>query len=224
MARIRGTGVIQMAQQPGLSGGTSAVKASNPVDTSSPIEASRINAIIDVVTAIGSVPPVDANAVVSPVGVGTGGSVFADRRLLNALVHVRFTILTGKARRTLAVIRVDPIHAGGTVLTHIARAVVNILLAIFALETWRAFTFVVVLRRLLAGAPVLAGRRRARNVMRFAVLPGVSGFTHALVGSMGVDALATVHARTFDALLDVLCTGRTLKPLRADTLEVTTRG
>lgn len=47
--------------------------------------------------------------------------------------------------------------------------------------TWWTFAFVVEFRRLLASAPVLAGRRRTGNVVRLAVFPSVSGFTVASV-------------------------------------------
>lgn len=135
MARVRGAGVVQMAQQTRLAGRTPAVEASDAVDAGRPVEAGRVHAVVDVVAAVRPVPAVDADAVVAAVGVGTGGPVLADRRLLHALVHVRFAVLAGKARRALAVIRVDPVDTGATVLAHIARAVVNVLLAVFALET-----------------------------------------------------------------------------------------
>lgn len=223
VARIRGTGVVQMAQQSGLAGRTPAVETTDAVDAGRSVEAGRVDAVVDVVAAVRTVPAVDADAVVAAVGVGTGGTVLADRRLLHALVHIRFAVLAGKARRALAVIGVDPVHTGGTVLAQIARAVVNILLAVFALETGWTFALVVELGRLLASSSVLARRRRTRNVGRFAVLAGISGITHALVRAVRIDALATVQAGILDALLDVLGAGCTLESLRADTLEVAAR-
>lgn len=134
MARIGGARIVQMTQQTGLARRAPAVEAPDPVDAGRPVEAGRIDAIVDIVATIGPIPAVHANAVVAAVGVGTGGPVLADRRLLHALVHVRLAVLAGKARRTLAVIGIDPVHAGATVLTHITRAVVNVLLAVFALK------------------------------------------------------------------------------------------
>lgn len=146
MARIGGTGVVQMAQESRFAGSTPTVEASDAVDAGCPVEAGRIHAVVDVVAAVRPVPPVHTDAVVAPVGVGAGCSVFANRRLLHALVHIRFAILAGKARRALAVIGVDPVHTGATVLAHIAGAVVNVFLAIFTLETWWTFAFVVKFR------------------------------------------------------------------------------
>lgn len=212
-----------MTEESGLAGSAAAVEAADAVDTGRSVEAGRVDAVVDVVAAVRTVPAVDADAVVAAVGVGTGGTVLADRRLLHALVHIRFAVLAGKARRTLAVIGVDPVHTGGTVLAQITRAVVNILLAIFALETGWTFALIVELGRLLTGASVLARRRRARNVGRFTVLAGISGITHALVGTVRIDALATIQAGILDALLDILGAGRTLESLRTDTLEVAAR-
>lgn len=224
VARIRGACVVQMAQQSRLARRTPTVEATDSVDTRSSVETGRVHTIVNVVATVGPVPPVHADTVVPAVGVGTGGPILADRRLLNALVHVRVAIVAGKARRTLAVIGIDPVHAGATVLTHIARTVVDVLLAVFTLEAWWTFAFVVEFRRLLASAPVLAGRRRTGNVVRLAVFPSVSGFTVALVRSVRVDTRATVDARVLDALLDILGARQTLEPLRAHTLDVSVDG
>lgn len=218
VARIGSARVVQVAQQSRLAGRTPAVEAADAVDTGRPVEAGRVHAVVDVVAAVRTVPAVHADAVVAAVGVGAGRAVLADRRLLDALVHVRLAVLAVEARRTLAVIGVDPVHAGAPVLAHIARAVVDVLLAVFTLEAWWTFAFVGEFGRLLASAPVLARRRRARNVVRFAVFASESGFAHALVRSMRVDAFAPVGARTLDTLLDVLGAGRALKPLRTGAL------
>lgn len=70
----------------------------------------------------------------------------------------------------------------------------------------------------------MARRRRTGNVVRFAVFAGVSGFTHALVGSVRVDALATVGARALQALFDVLGAGCAFEAFRADTFDVSAQG
>lgn len=181
VAGIGGTCIVQMAQQASLARSTATVEATNTIDTSRPVEAGRINAVVNVVATVRPVPTVHADAVVATVGVGTGSPIFADRRLLHALVYIRFAIFAGKARWALAVIGIDPVHAGATVLAHITRTVINVLLAVFALKTWWTFAFVGKFRRLLASAPVLARRRRTGDVVRFAVFASVSGFTHALV-------------------------------------------
>lgn len=220
VARIRSTGIVQMAQQSRLARRAPTVEATDPIDTGGPVKTSRIHTVIDIVATVRPIPPVHADTVVAAVGVGTGGPILANRWLLNALVHIRVAIIAGKARRALAVIGIDPVYAGATVLTHIARTIVDVLLAVFTMEAWWTFAFVVKFRRLLASASVLARRRRTGNVVRLAVFPSVSGFTHALVRSMRVDALATVDARVLDALLDILGARQTLEPLWADALDV----
>lgn len=131
-----------MTQQSRLSRSTPTVETSHPIDTGRPVETGRVHAVVDIVATVRSIPAVHANTVVATVGVRTGGPILADCRLLNTLVHVRFAVLAGKARRTLAVIGIDPVHAGATVLTHIAGAVVDVLLAVFTLKAWWTFAFV----------------------------------------------------------------------------------
>jgi hypothetical protein len=85
-------------------------------------------------------PAVDANAREATLGVGTGAAVLAHVRSQAALVHIAFTQFTSKGRRAGARVAVDVVHARCAVLAQVAWAVVDVLLAVLALETWREDT------------------------------------------------------------------------------------
>lgn len=79
VARIRCTGIVQMAQQSSLSGRAQTHKAAHAIDTGRPIKAGRTVTVVNVDAAIGSVPSVDTNARITANCIRTGGSVLAHR-------------------------------------------------------------------------------------------------------------------------------------------------
>lgn len=99
------------------------------------IETSGSSAIVDVLRTIRPSPSVDADTRESAVRVGAGGPVFANTGPQSALVHVLVAIRASEGRRTLARIRVDSVHATGSVLAQMTWAVVDILLTISTGET-----------------------------------------------------------------------------------------
>lgn len=223
MARVRRTGIVQVAEQTRLTRRTAAIEAADTVDASRTIEAGRIHAVVNVVAAVRPIPPVHADTVIAAVRVRAGRPVLADRRTQRTLVHVVLAELAGEAGRAAAVVGVDTVHACAPVLAQVARTVVRVLFTVFALEARRTFAFVGVLGRLLAGATVLAGRWRTRDVARLTVFAGVARFTHALVRAVRIDTFSAVLAWILRALVDVLHTVHASKTFRADALDVPVR-
>lgn len=100
--------------------------------TSGAIKTSGSCAIVDIFRTIGSGPSVDADTGESAVRVGAGGSVFANTGPQSAFIDILVTIRSSERWRTLAGIRIDSVHATGSVLAQMTWAVVDILLAIGA--------------------------------------------------------------------------------------------
>jgi len=111
-----------------------AVERADPVDAGGSVEADSHGAVVDVDRTVVSGPAIDANAGVAALGVGTGAAVLADVRSQAALVHITFAEFAGKCRRADARVAVDVVHAGGAVLAQITWTVINVLLAVLALE------------------------------------------------------------------------------------------
>lgn len=63
------------------------------------------------------------------------GPVVAQGRPYRALVHVQFALRAREGRWTQTGILVHSVHAGGTILTEIARTIIDILLAMIASES-----------------------------------------------------------------------------------------
>lgn len=134
VARIRRARIVQMAQQPRFALGAATVEAAHAIDAGGPIEAGRVHAVVDVLAAIGARPAVDADARVAAVRVRARGAVLADGRPGGALVHVVLAVLAEVVGAALAAVRVDAVHAGAAVLAQVAGTVVDVLLAVGALE------------------------------------------------------------------------------------------
>lgn len=110
-------------------------EAADPVDAGGPVEAGRASAVVDVLAAVGSGPAVDAYAGVAAVAVGAGRPVVAGRGPHRALVHVVLALTPGERGRAQARVLVHPVDASRPVLTQVALAVVDVLLALITLET-----------------------------------------------------------------------------------------
>lgn len=135
MARIRGARIVQMAQQTRFPGNAATNETSDTVDACRTIEAGRIRAVVDVYAAIGSSPTVHANARISADRVRARRPILAQRRTRQTFVDIVLTIFAREIRSTFATVRVHAVDAFATILTQIARTVVDIFLTINAFET-----------------------------------------------------------------------------------------
>lgn len=135
MARIRGARIVQMAQQTRLSRNAATNETADAINARRPIEAGRISAIVDVYAAIGSSPPIHANARIAADCVRARRTILAKRRTRQAFVDVVLTVFTRETRSTFATVRVHAVDAFATILTQIARTVVDIFLTIRTFET-----------------------------------------------------------------------------------------
>lgn len=111
-----------------------AIETSDAVDTCGSMKTGRIHTIVNVDTTVGPFPTVDTDTRIAAVRIGAGGTVLADGRSQSTFVHVLFAKFTGIVSRTFAAIRIDGIDAGATVLAMMARAIVDVLLTVNALE------------------------------------------------------------------------------------------
>lgn len=137
MAGIRGTGIVQVAQQTRLALRTLAIEAANAIDARGSVETGRLFAVIRVVAAVQARPAIHADAAVRSVSVCTGGSVLAHRMIpLGALVHIVLAESAREVRWTAAGVVRDAIDAGSSVLAKMSQAIVVVLFAVLALETF----------------------------------------------------------------------------------------
>lgn len=117
VARIRCARIVQMAQQSGFAFGAATIETAHAIDACRSVEAGRRKAIVNVFTAIGARPAVDANASVAAVRIRAGCTVLADRRSGGAFVNVIFAVLADVVGIALAAIRIDPINTDAAILT-----------------------------------------------------------------------------------------------------------
>ena len=103
--------------------------------TCRPVETGHSSTIVDILRAVRSRPPVNTYTGVTTDGVCTGCTIFTYGGPLSAFIHVYRTELTCEGRWALAMVGADTVQAGGTVLTEVTRAIVNILLAISTRKT-----------------------------------------------------------------------------------------
>lgn len=119
----------------GLSVCALAVEAADAIDAGSAVEAGRTCTVIDVDAAVGPGPAVHAYARVTAVRIRARSAVVAQGRPHRALVHVQLALRAREGRRTQAGVLVHPVHASGTILTEVARTVVDVLLAMLPSES-----------------------------------------------------------------------------------------
>lgn len=151
---IRRTGIIEMTKQSGLSIRALAIEAADAIDASCAVETGCACTVINVDAAIGSGPAIHAYTRITAVRIRACGSVVAQGRSYRTFVHIQFTLRARKGRWTQTGILVHSVHAGGTILTEITRAVINILLAVIASEAFGANALVVMFTELMARASV----------------------------------------------------------------------
>lgn len=102
----------------------------------------------------------------------------------------------------MARVRVDAVQTGGAVLAQVSRTVVYVRLAVSACEAGRAGTLVVERVDGPTRSAIHAGTGLTRDILRFAKLSCVPGFTNATEGTLGVEA-CSMHTRSRLALIHV---------------------
>jgi len=193
VARVAGAVIVQMAQQSNLARWTLAIEPADPIVTGAAIQTISLLTVILVGLAVGADVAVDADALVTALSVLTSAVVLA-RLIILALVDILTTVATLPVVWAATTVRVDAVHAGGSMLAQVAQTIVNVLFAIVALESCCTVAGVVEVANRGAHTTVLAGRRVARDVRSFTVLPSVSFIAVAFVASISVDTLS-VDAR-----------------------------
>lgn len=155
-ARVTDAGVVSVAKQTCLSVGAEADERGNAVDAGGARRARGCGAIVDVFRAVGSAPAVYTHTHVAAKQVAAGPSVLASVWLQATLIHILCTVLTGPLWRALAVVGVDSVHTGSSVGTLMTGAVVDVVLTVSPVETWKAVAGVADVRALVAGASIQA--------------------------------------------------------------------
>lgn len=106
--------------------------------------------VINVLRAVGSTPTIDAHTDIGAKQVVAGTSILAGVWLQTTLVHILCTVLTSPLLRALTVVSVDSIHTGSSIGTLMTWAVINVVLTVSPIESWKTVAGV-------AGFRVLAG-------------------------------------------------------------------
>lgn len=157
LAWVAHAGIIQLAEQTCAAGGAFTIERSYPVMAGGPLMAGRTGAVIDVLAAVVPGPAVHAHALVTAIGVVACAAILACVGHQLALIDVLSTELACKFWFTLAVVGVDSINTGPSILAFMIWTVINVLAAVFPRKTWHTGTFVTRLSLLDAGASILAG-------------------------------------------------------------------
>lgn len=165
------------------------------------VEARGHGAIVDVFRAVSARPAVNADARVAAYRVGARGAILAHTGSQGTFVHVLGAVRSCVRGRAVARVRVHAVQTRCAVLAQVARAVVHVRLAVGAREAGRARTLVVERVDGPTRPTIHAGARLTRDVLRFAKLSRVPGFTNATEGTLSVEArpmntrscLALVH-------------------------------
>lgn len=144
MARVRRARIVEMAEQSRFAGCAPTVETAHAIDARGTVETRRVHTVVDVLAAVRSRPSVDTDARVPTVRVRASGTVLAHGRTHRTLVHVVFAVFAHIVRWTFAAVRIDGVHAGATVLAEMAGTVVDVLLAVHALEAcWKSKTNII---------------------------------------------------------------------------------
>lgn len=138
-----------------------------------PVVTSCTGAVVNVLTAVITRPPVDADAVVAAMGVVARSSILARIGHQLTLVHIFSAVLTCVMRGALAIVGVHSIHTHTTILAAVAWTVINVVLTVLTCEAWQAATIIGGVSLLDTGASVLTWRGAAWHVGALAVLASV---------------------------------------------------
>lgn len=194
LTRVADAGVVQLAQQTCAAMRTFAEERSYTVMTGGSMVAGGTGAVVDVVTAVIPGPPVHAHTLVAAVSVVARATILAGVGHQLALVNILCAELTCKFWFTLAVVGVDSIDTGPSIMALMPRTVVYVVVAVFSCETWHTGTFVAGLSFLDAGASIMTGRRVAGQVTALTVFARVLCRALAPVAADLVDAHPAVLA------------------------------
>lgn len=125
--------------------------------TSGAMGAGGTGTVVNVLAAVVPRPPIDTHTLVAAVGVVTRATVLAGIGHQLAFIDIISAELTCELWSTLAVIGVDSIHAGSSILALMAGTVVNVDVAVFPVKTWYTGALVAGVSFLDAGSSVKAG-------------------------------------------------------------------
>lgn len=153
---VTDAGVVSVAEQTCLSMGADTDKGRDTVDAGGARVARGCSTVVDVLRAVRSTPAVNADTDVAADQVAAGASVLASVWLQPTLVHIFCAVLTSPLWRALTVVGVDSVHAGSSVGALMIGAVVDVVLTVSPIETWKAVARVVEFRALVAGASIQA--------------------------------------------------------------------
>lgn len=136
--RVTDAGVVSVAEQSCFARRADAEKRCNAVDACGTLGAGRRGTVINVLRAVGPTPAVNTHADVAANQVGASPSILASVWLQAALVDVFGTVLASPLWGALTVVGINPIHADSSISTLMTRTVVNIVLTVSPIETWKA--------------------------------------------------------------------------------------
>lgn len=117
---------------------------------------SRTGTVVDVFAAVVTRPPVDADAVITSVGVMTRPSILTCVGHQLTLIHIFSAVLACVMWWALAVVGVHPVHTHTTILAVVTWTVIDVVLTMMTCETWQAAAIVGGVSLLDASASILA--------------------------------------------------------------------
>jgi len=156
VAGVPQTLILQVAQKTCLSKRTLALISTNLIMAGTPIKARTPCAVIFVLFAILSNKPVDTNTLVSTLCILTGSMVLAGI-VQTALINIIQAVTPRPVWRTLAGIGVNTVHTPTAILAQISSTVIDIFLAVMALESIRAGAIVLIFPSLSAQSTIFTG-------------------------------------------------------------------
>lgn len=164
MARVAGTGVVQVTQQTSLAWCTLTQEGAHSIYAGGAIEACRSRAIVDVLRAVISRPSVDTDAGEAALGVGTRRTVLAYSWSESTFINVLSAVWTSEGGWAGTRVGVHPVLTGGTVLTHVVVTIVNVHFTVPSSKSFGTVTLVGERFPGLTGGTVVAGRRLTRYI------------------------------------------------------------
>lgn len=112
--------------------------------------------VVDILAAVITRPPIDADTVVAAVSVVARPSILTCVGHQLTLVHIFSAVLACVMRWALAVVGVHPVHTHTTILAVVAWTVINVVLTMLTCEAWQAAAVVSGVSLLDASASILA--------------------------------------------------------------------
>lgn len=117
---------------------------------------SRTGTVVDVLAAVITGPPVDADTVIAAVGVVARPSILTCIGHQLTFVHIFSAVLACVMWWALAVVGVHPVHTHTTILAVVTWTVINVVLTMLTCEAWQAAAIVGGVSLLDASASILA--------------------------------------------------------------------